>query len=133
MSVIIINNSSELKAAYETLLFLNECAQCSVKNRRVLNERIKETKQRIRDYHKRSRKNTFRIIHDDGIDGYISLEEAPSCFVTIEQVINWFEENKMLVPMPSLYDCTGQPFTISYKVVRRRGRFFIYHSVGFDV
>lgn len=131
--IAIINNRSELKAVYETLLFLNECAQRQVKNRRALNKRIKETKLRIRDYHNRLKENTFHIIHDDGIDGYISLEQAPNFLKTKEEVEEWFEETNVLVARPSLYDCTGQPFTSWYKVVERREKFFVYHCVGFDV
>lgn len=130
----IINNKSELRAVYETLLFLNECLQYpEVKNRKVLDERIKQVKLRIRDYHRRSKENTLRIIHDDGIYGYISLEQAPDFLKTKEEVEKWFEGTKVIVPRPSLYDCTGQCYTIWYKVIYRREKFFVYHRVGFDV
>ena len=44
-----------------------------------------------------------------------------------------FEEFIEISVIPSMYDCTGQAFTNWYKIFKRRGQFWAYHSVVFDV
>ena len=45
----------------------------------------------------------------------------------------WFRENHYYEVYPTAYDCSGQRFTIWYKLHRRCGHWFAYHSVSFDV
>ena len=41
--------------------------------------------------------------------------------------------NRYMTTVPSQYDCTGQLFTNWFKLIRRRGHWFAYHSIGRDV
>ena len=51
--------------------------------------------------------------------------------LTAEDVARIFEERYELRPSYG-YDCTGQPITCWYKLVKRRGMWFAYHCIGAD-
>ena len=72
------------------------------------------------------------IVKDDGIDGYTELREMPR-FDSMEEADDWFKRCYYMEAAPSAYDCTGQHFTVWYKLFRRRGRWWAYHRVGVDV
>lgn len=92
-----------------------------------------ELKKRIRSY--QHLPHCSRVIRDDGIDGYVELMQLPEFLdsESKEEATEWFEKECYIEPTRFAYDCTGKPFTNWYKVFRRRGRWFAYHSVGFDV
>ena len=74
-----------------------------------------------------------RIIRDDGIDGYLELVELPESVTTEPDARDYFEACIEIRPMPAIYDCTGRAFTSWYKLFKRRGHYFAYHDVSFDV
>lgn len=42
-------------------------------------------------------------------------------------------EDKYEIRIPnSPYDCTGQPFTSWFKVIKRRGLWWVYHAIAYD-
>ena len=90
-------------------------------------------KRGIREYN--ARKNLSRIIKDNGIDSYVALIRMDDELdgLDAESADQWFRSNRYIESVPSMYDCTGRPFTMWYKMVRRRGHWFAYHCVGFDV
>lgn len=51
--------------------------------------------------------------------------------LTAEDVARIFEEKYELRPSYG-YDCTGQPITCWYKLVKRRGLWYAYHCIGAD-
>ena len=51
--------------------------------------------------------------------------------LTAEDVARIFEEKYELRPSYG-YECTGQPITCWYKLVKRRGMWFAYHCIGCD-
>ena len=51
--------------------------------------------------------------------------------LTIEDVARIFEEKYELRPSYG-YECTGQPITCWYKLVKRRGLWYAYHCIGAD-
>lgn len=51
--------------------------------------------------------------------------------MTTEDVARIFEEKYELRPSYG-YDCTGQPITCWYKLVKRRGMWYAYHCIGAD-
>ena len=121
-----IRSSSDLRLAYELLTIFKDAGKAySVK--------ADEMKRQIRSYN--SLQYSSRIVCDDGIDGYVELIQVPYCFDSFskEEVENWFDDNCTYGPIHSAYDCTGRPFTSWFKVFRRQGHWFVYHSVGFDV
>ena len=95
------------------------------------NNLLQSLKKQVRERNKES--NTRRIVKDNGIDGYIELEPLPAEISEKEDAIKFFEENRRIELAPSAYDCTGRPFTGWYKVFKRNGKFYAYHSVCFDV
>ena len=51
--------------------------------------------------------------------------------LTAEDVARIFEERYELRPSYG-YECTGQPITCWYKLVKRRGMWYAYHCIGAD-
>ena len=51
--------------------------------------------------------------------------------LTAEDVARIFEEKYELRPSYG-YECTGQPITCWYKLVKRRGMWYAYHCIGAD-
>lgn len=97
---------------------------------------IKLVKREIRRYQKRLDASSERkIVKDYGIDGYISYSQMFYCDDNWEKerVDNMFVETEYIHSMPSMYDCTGQRFTNWFKTVKRNGKWYVYHSIGFDV
>lgn len=90
-----------------------------------------EIKRRIREYTNRTSDRT--IVRDYGIDGFVSLIELPEYLKSEEDATEYFEETEYIPSRCSLYDCTGRAFTQWYKIIKRRGRFLAYHSVGIDI
>ena len=76
-----------------------------------------------------------RIVKDEGIDGYIELVSIPEVIDTLDGedgADEFFKTFLEIHARPSMYDCTGQAFTSWYKLFKRRGQFWAYHSVCFD-
>lgn len=130
-----VRNISDLKVAYETLSLyskvLSECEDIEPKNMKLVKEKIAEQKREIRKFYKRN--NDRRLVKDNGIDGYVILIELPETLVNKQDAEKYFEENEEICAVPSMFDCTGQPFTSWFKVFKRRDRFMAYHSICFDV
>lgn len=127
-----VRNDQEFRLAYEILNILSEKAD-SVDDPARLAQVIIETKQAVRRYSHREVEYERRILKDDGMDGYISLERLPDDIRDLGEA-NWFFERFMAREYrPSPYDCTGQAVTNWYKVFPRGGGFYAYHSVSFDV
>ena len=75
------------------------------------------------------------IVRDDGIDGYVELVQLPEALDEAHKVVaaDWFRANRYLEFLPTPYDCSGQKFTNWFKLFRRQGHWFAYHSVSIDV
>ena len=75
------------------------------------------------------------IVRDDGIDGYVELVQLPEDLDEVHKVVaaDWFRANCYLESLPTPYDCSGQKFTNWFKLFRRQGHWFAYHSVSIDV
>ena len=120
-----IRNKQDL----ETALFLQKIF-CE----RNDTEKLVELKRKIRKFYNSDKSPWYgRIIKGYGIDGYIAIVELPEWIEIESEASEYFEENLFVVCTPSAYDCTGQAFTNWYKTVNRNGRWYAYHSVGFDV
>ena len=119
----IIRNNSDVRLAY----FMLNCY-------RKEPEKTAELKRKIREYlHREPESNDFRIVKDYGIDGFISLEKLPEEITDYDTAVEWFEMWRVRECVPSQYDCTGQLFTNWFKVFKRNGSFWAYHSIGCDV
>ena len=91
-------------------------------------------KKEIRAYNNRPAPDS-RIVEEHGIDGYIELVQLPNELdkVSKADAAEWFRENRYYEFYPTAYDCSGQRFTNWYKLHRRCGHWFAYHSVSFDI
>ena len=122
-----IRDNADLAIAYSMIKLIKEHPEAP-----KYNEVINGYKRDIRKYTHRPLPDR-RIIHEDGIDGYTALIELPEEITDLESAEEWFEYNERRECAPSIYDCTGQAFTFWHKIIKRRGRFFCYHHICFDV
>lgn len=136
-----ITNNRDFRFGYSLLGYLVEALSSRADKPAVLRTEIKELKRALRAFSHRDNNTAVvgmgfevdrRIIHRDGIDGYIELVEIPEVFDTKESANEFFKEFIELLYYPSAYDCTGQAFTNWYKLFQRNGRYYVYHSVCFD-
>ena len=121
-----VQSGQQLRQAYELQWMM----------RREDGERFSDSlaislKRAIREYTNRPSGGVW-IVKDDGIDGYTELREMPG-FDSLEEADEWFQRYCYLDARPSAYECTGQRFTVWYKLFQRRGRWWAYHRVGTDV
>lgn len=123
----VIQSNRDLRLGYELLGIL-------ARGGKIANPKVAEVKRSIRAFTNRPEPKA-KIVRDDGIDGYVSLQQLPEFTdgYTAEEVNEYFREAEEIEPTYSAYDCTGRPFTVWFKVFRRSGHWFAYHSVGFDV
>lgn len=127
-----VRDRRDLRARWDSLLFVEKAVNMAMAQGLSIDGTkakafINDLKQAIRAYNRR--KSDRRIISGD-YDGYIELIEVPQGITDVDA---WFDDNERLICTPSIYDCTGQAFTMWYKAVNRGGKWFVYHKVGFDV
>ena len=125
-----IRNKQDLKLAYSLLGFLEDNLNNKIAIRD--NKCIKDLKKSIRDYSKINNEYP-KLVKSYGIDGYIELMRLPELIDTVDELNEYFRENEFLTCKPSIYDCTGQKFTIAYKCFKRRGMNLCFHEVAVDV
>ena len=142
-----ITSNRDYRDLYEMLLWYEQQVRESSDVPKYIRKHIVDMKRALRAYANRSPLVNVgmgfmcehRIIKDDGIDGYIELVSIPEVFDTLEDTEDgpgaetFFRDFFYREVRPSIYDCTGQSFTNWYKLFKRRGQFWAYHSVGFDV
>lgn len=136
-----IRNNRDYRRGYEFLTILTEADRMTCADLAKLKEQIAEVKRELRVYAHRGGAVDVgmgfmverRIVRDDGMDGYMELVSIPEVFDTAGAADEFFKDFLEIQYRPSMYDCTGQAFTIWYKLFQRNGQFWAYHSVGFDV
>lgn len=74
--------------------------------------------------------HTIKQYDDGSIIVLVPIPEA-DFNLAVEDVTRIFEEKYELRPSYG-YDCTGQPITCWYKLVKRRGMWYAYHCIGAD-
>lgn len=128
-----IQCGNDLKIAYGLLRIAAK--------RKELNEFSKELKRNIREYYKRKEEipegningGYSRMVKDNGIDGFVLLQQLPADLETEKDAVQYFEDYERIEYQPSFYDCTGQLFTSWYKVFKRNDRFYVYHWIARDL
>lgn len=123
-------SKDDLRFAY---FFIRKCSGTPCDDPEARDAMIIEYKRAIRDFYKRQNARDRRCIDDDPYGYYTMLIEAPEWVATHDDAEEWFHECEEMHYIPSQYDCTGQHFTIRYKLVKRRGRWYCYHRVGIDI
>lgn len=128
-----ITDNERLRDAYALLMFMQKDVPVSSQKKANVKNLAATVKREIRAYNNRPVSNV-RIISAD-YDGRLELVQLPDKLdgAHKEDAADWFRDNCYLEAYNSPYDCTGQEFTNRYKLFRRRGHWFAYHSVSRDV
>lgn len=123
-----INNRRDLRLAYEILNDIRNFGGGQHFN----TDYVKALKQDIREYLRFDNEEPDYCHQDDY--GYITIRvEVPDYCKSDEDIEEWFDLCQRRTYRPSPYDCTGQLFTISYKIVTLHGQRYLYHHIGMDV
>ena len=128
-----ITDNERLRDAYTLLMFMQGDISASAEKKAAVKNLAATVKMEIRAYNNRPVSNV-RIISAD-YDGRLELVQLPDELdkALKADAADWFRDNCYLEAYNSPYDCTGQEFTNRYKLFRRRGHWFAYHSIGRDV
>lgn len=126
-----INNSRDLRCAYELIQIYGELEPTTAEAEERLHDHVCQLKRDIREYTHRPADET-RIVRDDGMDGYVILFPLSPFLENKEDAEKLFMRDYYLECRPSMYDCTGQAFTSWHKIIEKHGRFWCYHSVCYD-
>ena len=129
-----IKNDSKLQAAYIFLRDMETANVFSAEHKASRDILVVNIKREIRAYTHRPPEDSH-IVEERGCDGYIELVQLPDELDKAHEEIaaDWFRANRYLEFYPTPYDCSGQKFTNWFKLFRRRGHWFAYHSVSIDV
>ena len=122
-----INDKESLRLAYEILDMVKKLDK---ENKNA--EYIKQLKSDIREYLRFDNEEPDYVHYDD-YGSFTIRVEVPDYCKTDEDIEEWFDLCQRRTAMPSQYDCTGQLFTISYKVITLHGQRYLYHYIGMDV
>ena len=128
-----ITDNERLRDAYALLMFMQSDVPASAEKKAAVKNLAVTVKMEIRAYNNRPVPNVRTIRAD--YDGCLELVQLPNKLDKAHKVeaTDWFRDNCYLESYPSPYDCTGQMFTNWYKLFRRRGHWFAYHSISRDV
>lgn len=129
-----IHNTKELRDAYSWLRLWEQLLATKAPDddtRPIVLDRIAEQKRDIRRYHNRPDIGRYAI-RDDG-DSAIVVLPLPEDITTKEEAERFFRENEYIEYRPTYYDCTGQLFTSWHSILRRAGRWYLYHCISRDV
>ena len=127
-----VSNNKQLGVAYVLLRYYEAGLKGAARDKELITENAKEVKRAIREYVGRPASES-QIVKDYGIDGAIVKFPLPERITTADEADAYFMDNCYIKARPSAYDCTGQAFTSWYRIVKIRGRYFAYHSIGYDV
>lgn len=131
-----ITDTETLRDAYTLLAFIRDDVPATTAEQKSssLAAFMVSLKKEIRAYNHRPALDS-RIIEEHGINGYIELVRLPDELDDLNEddAAEWFRANRYYEFRPTYYDCSGQRFTNWYKLHRRCGHWFAYHSVSFDV
>ena len=128
-----ITDNERLRDAYALLMFMQSDIPASAEKRAAVKNLAAPVKMEIRAYNNRPAPDVHIICAD--YDGRLELVQLPDKLDEAHEAdaADWFRDNCYLEAYNSPYDCTGQEFTNRYKLFRRRGHWFAYHSVSRDV
>lgn len=128
-----ITDNERLRDAYALLMFMQSDIPASAEKRAAVKNLAATIKREIRNYNNRPAPDVHIICAD--YDGRLELVQLPDELdkALKADAADWFRDNRYLEAYNSPYDCTGQEFTNRYKLFRRRGHWFAYHSISRDV
>ena len=124
----VIRNDNDLRLAYEALHLVEKYVVDY--NEKVV-AKVKETKKAIRQYRDRPDQGA-RVLESD-FDSMTALIPLPEDIDDMEDAEYYFDHYLYRECAPSMYDCTGQIFTVWHRIIKRNGRFWCYHRTAMDV
>ena len=128
-----IRNRKDLRNAYVDLSLYKTLANLTPpENKPVIELRIIETKREIRNYHMRNEMENPHWFINDGFDGGTEIVVLPGNY-TRAQVEDYFDTYMHRECTPSMYDCTGQVFTVWHRAFETGLGWKIYHRIAMDV
>ena len=104
----------------------------------AIDRQIAERKKAIRFLNRKLERfdayNGHRVVISEENGGtYWEKIILPERIPSAESAEAFFLETWEQTYVNSQYDCTGQAFTLSYKIAKQGGRFVVYHNVGLDI
>lgn len=123
-----IKNMNELAKAWDLLHFYTS-TMAELGNKPAAEARVLELKKDIRRFNRAIARQ--EIAWEDEY-GYVEKVKAPKECIDWEDVVDWFEWHEKIDYSDRGYDCTGQMFTLWYKVVKLHGEWWIYHRIVCD-
>lgn len=128
-----ITDNERLRDAYALLMFIQSDIPASAEKRAAVKNLAATIKREIRNYNNRPAPDVHIICAD--YDSRLELVQLPDELdkALKADAADWFRDNCYLEAYNGPYDCTGQEFTNRYKLFRRRGHWFAYHSISRDV
>ena len=128
-----IRTKDGLRTAYENLSLWKYLRSMTPPDKlELVDEKILRYKRRIREYHKHSDNEPEHRFLSHDYDYGVEIVILPGD-LTREQVDKYYDLNMHRECMPSMYDCTGQIFTVWHRVVRTGAGWKIYHGLAMDV
>ena len=128
-----IRTRDGLRAAYENLSLWKYLRSMAPPDKlELVDEKILRYKRRIRKYHKHSDNEPEHHFLSHDYDYGVEVVILPAD-LTREQVDKYYDLNMHRERMNSMYDCTGQIFTVWHRVVRTGAGWKIYHGLAMDV
>lgn len=121
-----IITSKDIKDAYSLMLFVEKTGE-GEKMRKWVEELKRDIRKLLNE------KSDRRLIHSDGIDGYILRIDVPDEIETMEEAEEWFDSTERLSYVDYGYDCTGQAFTSWHHIGILNGKLTCWHSISIDV
>lgn len=133
-----IENDSQFRLGYEMLATITKN---DMNNTAMICNAIPALKRELRRYSHRDMASQYvmgwpiyhNIIKEYGIDGYVELVAIPKEFKEKADAEEFFRDFIYVESRPSMYDCTGKPFTSWYKLFKRHEQFYAYHRISYDV
>lgn len=124
-----IHDYDSLKEAYNDLLMFERFPGPAHSER--VEEFVIQLKRDIREYIHRD--SDYRIVRDE-LDSFVELVELPdyTADYSEERALLWFKMYRSYRLFDEL-GCSGQFFTTSVKLFRRRGCWYAYHFVSVDM
>ena len=128
-----IHDREELRDAYIDLRLWNTLANITPPGKKQIVElKIMQVKRDIRNYNMRDTMEYPHWYIDDGFDGGTEIVVLPGNY-TRKQVEDYYETYMHRECTPSMYDCTGQVFSVWHKAFETGLGWKIYHRIAMDV
>ena len=127
-----IRDKRDLRLAYSNVHFV-ESLMDKLIDTEDARKYLRSEKRKIREINRLEALTPKEKCISYDFDEATILKEMPAWVKDRETAEAFFKEDEELHSYPSPYDCTRQQFTVSYKLVKRGDRWYVFHTIGRDV